>query len=105
MPGYFFKPLKLKEPEYRGFIINTRREGDHWVAHWALPDRSTPEYRHPNPRPKVVGPGVAVAEKRSRGCIPQICIYSGGFLHGPYRSRAQAYAAAKRKVDDNIIKS
>ena len=73
-----------KEPEYRDHIVNVWREGDHWVAHYALPDHSTPEYRQPNPRPKTK--------------------FSGGFLHGPFRSKAAAIKAVKRKIDENIVK-
>jgi hypothetical protein len=71
------------EPEYRGHIIDTRREGQHWVAHWALPDHTTPEYRMPVPYPKV-------------RC-------SGGFLRGPYNSQVKAIAAAKLAIDNNLV--
>jgi hypothetical protein len=53
------------------------------VAHYRLPDHSTPEYNLPIPYPKV----------RS----------AGDFLPGPYTSQAKAIAAAKRAVDNNII--
>ena len=78
-----FEPPPIRDPEYRGHIINTRREGKHWVAHYRLPDHSTPEYNLPIPYPKV----------RS----------AGDFLPGPYTSQAKAIAAAKRAVDNNII--
>jgi hypothetical protein len=71
----------LKDPEYRGHIIDALLKNGHWVAHWALPDRTTPEYREPNPWPKVR--------------------YGGGFLRGPYKSKADAIKAAERMVDEN----
>jgi hypothetical protein len=70
-----------KQPEYRDHIISTRRERDHWVSSYALPDHTTPEYCQPTPYPK--------------------CRSSGGFLHGPYKSEAEAYEAALRAVDEN----
>jgi hypothetical protein len=72
----------LRDLEYRDHLIDLRREGEHWVAHWALPDNSTPEYRQPDPYPEVR--------------------FSGGFLRGPYESKMEAYAAAKRAVDANL---
>jgi hypothetical protein len=72
-----------KEPEYRGHIVDVLREGDHWVAHYALPDDSTPEYRSAVVQPKV-------------RC-------SGGFLRGPYKSEEKATEAAHCAVDENLI--
>jgi hypothetical protein len=72
----------LKEPEYRGHIIEALRKSGHWVAHWALPDHSTPEYRCPVPQPKVR--------------------YSGGFLCGPYKSKEEATEAAHCAVNNNL---
>jgi hypothetical protein len=63
-------------------FILTLCEGDHWVAHWGLPDHSTPEYRQPDPRLQVRA--------------------SGGFLCGPYKSQDEAYAAAKCRIDGNL---
>jgi hypothetical protein len=71
-----------KEPEYRGHSVHVLRRGDHWVAHWGLPDDSTPEYRQPDPRPNVK--------------------FSGGFLRGPYESEAEAFQAAQHAVDANL---
>jgi hypothetical protein len=71
-----------KEPEYRGHIVDVLRRGEHWVAHWALPDHSTPEYRSPAVWPKVR--------------------YGGGFLRGPYKSEREATEAAHCAVDKNL---
>lgn len=67
---------------YRSHIVCTRREGDHWVSHYGLPDHSTPDYPIPNPYPHTRA--------------------GGGFLRGPYEARAAALEAAKRAVDKNI---
>jgi hypothetical protein len=71
-----------KEPEYRGHIVDVRRKGEHWVAHYGLPDDSTPEYRAAAVQPKVR--------------------YSGGFLPGPYKSEREATEAAHCAVDKNL---
>ena len=76
--------MTTKEPEYREHIVDTRRKGEHWVAHWALPDHSTPEYQHPPVRPKV-------------RC-------SGGYLEGPYKSEGEAIEAAHREIDWNLTR-
>jgi hypothetical protein len=83
-PTFFPPPPSSKEPEYRGHIIETHRGSDgYWGAVWALPDHSTPEYRMPDPPPKV---------RASRGSV-------GAY----YTSKASVIAAAKRAIDNNII--
>jgi hypothetical protein len=78
-----FKRDGETEELYRQHIVNTYREHGCWVAHWALPDHSTPQYPMPCPYPHVR--------------------FGGGFLRGPYGSQATALMAAKHAVDENFV--
>jgi len=70
-PTFFPPPPSSKEPEYRGHIIETHRGSDgYWGAVWALPDHSTPEYRMPDPPPKVrASRGSVVSEFAARPAV------------------------------------
>ena len=69
-------PVEKDEHEYRGYMIETRDEGNCWVAYWGRPYRST---RHDD--------------------------YPGCFLRGPFRSQEAAFKAATRSIDKHLLVS